>query len=76
VSSITLEEARANLPQLLEQLQPGEEVTITDHGRPLARLKKAEQTSWPCVAGSYKKAEFWMAPDFDASLEDFKEYME
>jgi prevent-host-death family protein len=76
MSSITLEEAQANLPRLLEQLQPGEEITITDHGRPLAQVTKAERTSWLCKAGSYKKAEFWMAPDFDAPLEDFKEYME
>ena len=50
-------------------------MTITDHGRPVAQVKKAEQTSWPCKAGSYRKAEFRMAPDFDAPLEDFKEYM-
>jgi len=76
MSNVTLEEAQAKLPQLLQQLQPGEEVMITDHGVPLAQVKKAERTSWPCQAGSYKKAEFWMAPDFDAPLEDFKEYME
>jgi prevent-host-death family protein len=74
--TVTLEEAQANLPQLLQRLQPGEEITITDHGQPLAQVKKAERTSWPCKAGSYKKAGFWMAPDFDAPLEDFKEYME
>jgi hypothetical protein len=49
---------------------------ITDRGRPLAQVKKAERTSWPCQAGSYRKADFWMAPDFDAPLDDFKEYME
>jgi prevent-host-death family protein len=76
MSIVTLEEAQARLPQLLEQLQPGEEITITDHGLPLAQVKKAERTSWPCKAGSYKKASFRMAPDFDAPLEDFKEYME
>jgi antitoxin (DNA-binding transcriptional repressor) of toxin-antitoxin stability system len=76
VKTVTLEDAQANLPQLLEQLQPGEELTITDQGQPLALVKKAEPTSWPCKAGSYKKAEFWMAPDFDAPLEEFKEYLE
>ncbi len=76
MSSITLEEAQASLPDLLQHLQPGEEVTIMENGRPLAQVKKAEHTSWPCKAGSYKKAEFWMAPDFDAPLDEFKEYME
>ncbi len=73
---VTLEDAQARLPELIEQLHPGEEILITDQGRPLAQIKKVERTSWPCKAGSYRKAEFWMAPDFDAPLDDFKEYME
>jgi prevent-host-death family protein len=76
MSTVTLEEAQTHLPELLERLQPGEEITITDHGKPLAHVKKAERTSWPCKAGSYKKADFRMAPDFDAPLDEFKEYME
>jgi prevent-host-death family protein len=76
MSTVSLEEAQARLPQLIEQLQPGEEITITDHGKPLARVKKAARTTWPCKAGSYRKAEFWMASDFDAPLDDFKDYME
>jgi prevent-host-death family protein len=76
MSSVTIEEAQARLPELLDQLHPGEELTITNHGQPLAQLKKAERTSWPCKAGSYKKADFRMAPDFDAPLDDFKEYLE
>jgi prevent-host-death family protein len=76
MAPITLEEAQAHLGELLTRLQPGEEVTITSRGQPLAHLKKAERTSWPCQVGSYKKPDFWMAPDFDAPLEEFKEYME
>jgi antitoxin (DNA-binding transcriptional repressor) of toxin-antitoxin stability system len=76
MANVTLAEAQAHLPQIIEQLQPGEVITITDNGHPLAQVKKTERTSWPCKAGSYRKAEFWMAPDFDAPLDDFKEYME
>jgi antitoxin (DNA-binding transcriptional repressor) of toxin-antitoxin stability system len=76
MSSVTIEEAQARLPQLLEQLQPGEEMIITDHGQPLAQVKKAERTSWPCKAGTAKDKILWIAPDFDAPLEEFKEYME
>jgi antitoxin (DNA-binding transcriptional repressor) of toxin-antitoxin stability system len=74
--SVTLEEAQAKLPELLQQLRPGEEMTITDQGQPLAQVKKAERSSWPCKAGSYTKPDFWMAPNFDAPLDDFKKYME
>lgn len=76
MSSVTLEEAQKKLPELLTRLQPGEELIISDHGQPLAHVKKVERTSWPCKAGSYKKADFWMAPDFDTPLDAFKEYME
>ncbi len=76
MSSVTLEEAQAELPQLLEKLQPGEEITITANGSPLAQLRNSERASWPCRAGCYKKPGFWMAPDFDAPLDEFKEYME
>jgi antitoxin (DNA-binding transcriptional repressor) of toxin-antitoxin stability system len=76
MTNITIVEAQANLPELIEKLKPGEEFTITRDGHPCAQIRKAERTSWPCQAGSYRKPEFWMAPDFDAPLDDFKDYME
>ena len=75
MTTVTIEQAQAALPEIIQRLQPGEEITITEHGRPLAQVKKAERTSWPCKAGS-AAGKVWMAPDFDAPLEDFKEYME
>lgn len=73
---VTIEQARSQLPELLAQLPPGEEFTITSQGQPVAQVKKAGRTSWPCQAGCYRKADFLMAPDFDAPLDDFREYME
>lgn len=70
MTAVTLEEAHARLPELLDQLLPGEEVTITAAGQPVAQVKKAERTSWPCQAGTAKDRTFWMAPDFDAPLDD------
>jgi antitoxin (DNA-binding transcriptional repressor) of toxin-antitoxin stability system len=58
MSTVTLEEAQARLPELIAQLPTGEEITITDFGKPVAQVKKAERNSWPCKAGSYRKAEF------------------
>ena len=75
MATITLEEAHAHLPELIGQLHPGEEMTITDHGEPLAQLKKVERTSWPCKAGS-AKGKIHMSPDFDAPMDEFKEYVE
>lgn len=76
MTTISMEEAQANLAEIIQQLQPGEEITIVDHGKPLAQVKRTGLQSWPCQAGSYRKAEFSMADDFDAPLEEFRDYME
>jgi antitoxin (DNA-binding transcriptional repressor) of toxin-antitoxin stability system len=75
VSTVTLEEAQAHLSDLLDRLQPNEEIIITDHGQPLAHVKKAGRNLWPCKAGS-AAGKIRLAPDFDAPLEDFEEYTE
>jgi prevent-host-death family protein len=36
--SLTVSEARASLPALLDRVEAGEEVTITRHGKPVAVL--------------------------------------
>ncbi len=38
MNTITLEEAQAKLPQLIEQLAPGDELIITRDARPVAQL--------------------------------------
>jgi antitoxin (DNA-binding transcriptional repressor) of toxin-antitoxin stability system len=75
MSTVTLEEAHLKLANLIAQLRPGEEMTILDQGQPIAQLKKVERTLWPCKAGS-AAGKIRMAPDFDAPLGDFAEYME
>jgi len=76
MSTVTLEQAQTHLGELISRLSPGEEVIIAQQGQPLARLVRSERTSWPCRAGSAKDKILWIAPDFDAPLDDFKEYME
>jgi prevent-host-death family protein len=41
-TSMTVSEARAVLPQLLDRVSAGEEVTITRHGRPAAVLVRPD----------------------------------
>jgi antitoxin (DNA-binding transcriptional repressor) of toxin-antitoxin stability system len=74
--TITLRQAQAQLPQVIEGLQPGEEITITESGEAIAQVKKTARTNWPCQAGSAKASILWISPDFDAPLEEFREYME
>lgn len=72
MASVTIEEAQAKLREIVQQLQPGEEITITDHERPLAQVRKASRTSWPCKAGSARDSILRIAPDFDAPLEGIR----
>jgi antitoxin (DNA-binding transcriptional repressor) of toxin-antitoxin stability system len=76
MSSLNIKDAQAHLPQIVAGMKPGEELLITQDGQPLAFLTRAARTSWPCKAGSARDTKHWMAPDFDAPLDDFKEYME
>ncbi len=68
--------AVGSLHQLVEGMIPGEELVLTVQGEPKAVVTKPPRTSWPCQPGTAKDTRHWMAPDFDAPLEDFAEYME
>jgi antitoxin (DNA-binding transcriptional repressor) of toxin-antitoxin stability system len=74
--TVTIQEAQAHLLDLIHRLDDGDEIVITENDQPVARLARTEtKKQWPCKAGS-AKGKIWMAPDFDAPLEDFKEYIE
>lgn len=78
MTTITIEEAKARLSELIQDLTPGEEVVITEGDRPVARLVAAEADPKPrrvprlgTLRGTVLSMEH-----FDDPLEDFKEYME
>ncbi|HEY2881917.1 MAG TPA: DUF2281 domain-containing protein [Pirellulales bacterium] len=75
MSSVNLDDAKAHLPEIISGLNPGEQMVIVQNGQPVATLTRAQADRWPCKAGSAKDTKHWMAPDFDAPLEDFREYM-
>ena len=68
--------AVASLRQLVDGMVPGEELVLTVQGEPKAIITRPARTSWPCQPGTAKDTKYWMAPDFDAPLDDFAEYME
>jgi antitoxin (DNA-binding transcriptional repressor) of toxin-antitoxin stability system len=77
MSTVTLQEAQARLSDLIHRLTPGDEVVITENDQPLARLTLAVPAERkPRRLGTLKGTVLYMAPDFDAPLDDFKEYME
>ncbi len=74
--TLPFDAAKDHLRELVAGMVPGEELVLTSHGDPVAVVIRPPRTSWPCQPGSAKDTKYWMAPDFDAPLEDFKEYME
>ena len=78
-TTIPIDEAQAKLKELIHRLAPGEEVIITENEHPVAKLvseqPKPPPTSRP-GPGLCKGMITYIAPDFDAPLEDMKEYME
>jgi antitoxin (DNA-binding transcriptional repressor) of toxin-antitoxin stability system len=76
MATINLDDAQARLREVIAGLNPGEPLVIVQDGEPLATLTRAQPHQWPCKAGSAKEKKHWMAPDFDAPLDEFREYME
>ena len=74
MSTVTIEEAQANLKELIGKLAPGEELAITDNQQTVAKIVGVSRKERKL--GTLKGTVLNMAPDFDAPLEDFKEYME
>lgn len=77
MSSLTVQEAQAKLSQLIHDLKPGDEVVITENDRPVARLVAAKERQRAARRpGTLRGTVTYVAPDFDAPLDDFAEYME
>jgi antitoxin (DNA-binding transcriptional repressor) of toxin-antitoxin stability system len=74
--TVTLADAQRRLLDLLLSLPAGEPLVIELDGQPFATVTRAPRPRQPRQAGSAKHLPHWMAPDFDAPLEDFREYME
>lgn len=74
MQTIDLNQAKHHLPELVQQTIQGAEVIITQEGRPVVKLvAMAKQTQKQRRFGSAKGL-FTMSADFNAPLEDFKEY--
>ncbi|MBF2098227.1 MAG: DUF2281 domain-containing protein [Gloeomargaritaceae cyanobacterium C42_A2020_066] len=72
---LPLKAALERLPEIMAGMTPGDQLQLTRDGEVVAIMTVPERNP-PRVAGTAKDRSFWMAPDFDAPLEDFAEYME
>jgi antitoxin (DNA-binding transcriptional repressor) of toxin-antitoxin stability system len=86
MNTITLQEAQAALGDILHRLAPGERITITEDDQPVGELvvpfvfAQRSPRPRPAVTGvpqaGSMKGKIWMADDFDAPLEELRDYME
>ncbi|MDE0050189.1 MAG: type II toxin-antitoxin system Phd/YefM family antitoxin [Rhodospirillales bacterium] len=65
--TVNISQAKAHLSRLVEEAAGGEEVVITKHNRPVARLVALEASTRPRKPGGWE-GRLWMADDFDAPL--------
>jgi antitoxin (DNA-binding transcriptional repressor) of toxin-antitoxin stability system len=74
MTKISIEEAQAKLPELIHELPPGEELLITEDDQAVARLSSALAPGERKL-GTLHGTVTYVAPDFDAPLDDFSAYM-
>src|SRR5262245_20324758 len=77
MATVTIEEAQARLAELIDKLSPGDELFITRDGHTVAKvIVQRKSARWPPRLGTLRGTVLYMAPDFDAPLEEFKDHME
>ena len=76
MSSITLQEARDNLDELIRRLSPGEEIVITHEGQPVAKLIAASPSPRKIPKLGTQPGSVLSMDHFDEPLADFREYTE
>jgi prevent-host-death family protein len=71
-TTVTLEEAKARLAELIEHLSPGDEIVITREQQPVAKLVSSRPARKPRQPGS-GKGMLTIVGDDDEHLKDFQE---
>ena len=73
---VTIQEAKISLSELIHCLASGDDVVITENDRPVARLVATAQEPVQIrrQLGTLRGTVLYVAPDFNAPLEDFAGY--
>ena len=76
MATITIQEARANLDEVIHRLSPGEEVVITENDQPVARLVATLPPPRKTPKLGTQRGSVLSMAHFDDPLDDFKEFTE
>lgn len=72
--TVNMREAKAGFSRLVKLAEAGEDVVITRNGKPVARLTRMKAAK-PKLPWGALHGKIVMAEDFDAPLEEFKDYV-
>jgi prevent-host-death family protein len=72
---VNIHEAKTNLSKLIKKVVNGEEVIIAKGNKPLVKMVLIESNKPKRKLGS-AKGKLVISKDFDAPIEDFKEYLQ
>jgi antitoxin (DNA-binding transcriptional repressor) of toxin-antitoxin stability system len=72
--TVSIEQAAARLGELVGTLKPGDEIVLTEHDQPIARILPSERKRLRRKSGSCKGMLIIHQED-DEHLKDFGEYM-
>jgi prevent-host-death family protein len=75
MNAVTLEQAQAQLPDLVHKLMPGEEIVITENNRPVAKLVSEKPAVRQRPQPGLGKGMITIVADDEEHLKDFAEYM-
>jgi prevent-host-death family protein len=74
VAIVNMHEAKSSLSKLVKRAATGEEIVIANRGKPVAKLTpvadRRKEIPWGVLKGKIH-----MSDDFDAPLNEFKDYM-
>jgi prevent-host-death family protein len=74
MEQVNIHEAKTHFSKLIKKVVNGEEIIIAKGNKPIAKLSSYTQNKPTRKIGS-AKGKIIITDDFDAPLDDFKEYM-
>jgi prevent-host-death family protein len=75
MSKFNIAEAKTHFSKLVEKAMLGEEVIISKGNKPVLKLVPLDKPQRPRKPGSGKGQILYVAPDFDATPEGFRDYI-
>jgi prevent-host-death family protein len=73
LAKFNIADAKSRFSELVQKAMVGEEVIIAKDNKPVVKVVPIVIPGKKRTPGS-AKGQIWMAPDFDATPEDFKDY--